>query len=138
MSENQSVGFNWVHARSECGLPRVFQILSEVIGSDVKAANALNRRGVKFQFTTEAAGKILAVRDRDFGGFNEIMVIVIELASGKITVSRRVPNKASDEPLFYAVPGLNEEGECLLEVDGKSLKLWQVSRKALDDLFFGF
>jgi hypothetical protein len=72
------------------------------------------------------------------GGFTETVVIVFELSASKITVIKTIPATLERTTLFSAVPYLTEEGECLLEVDGSFLKLWQVSRKALDDLVFGF
>ena len=106
--------------------------------SDVKTANALNRRGVKFKLNTEATGKIIVLRERDLGGFNESMAIVFELLPDKIAVTERRGPGFTEGALFCAAPGLNQEGECLLEIDGQPLKLWQVSRKALENLFFGF
>src|SRR5208282_17987 len=32
---------------------------------------------------------------------------------------------------------LNNQGECMLQVDGEELEQWQVRRMALEDLFFG-
>jgi hypothetical protein len=39
--------------------------------------------------------------------------------------------------LFSAKPYLNHEGECLLQIgETDPLHIWQVSRKALEPLFF--
>jgi len=38
--------------------------------------------------------------------------------------------------LFEAKASLGFEGRCRYEVEGQPLELWQVSRKALEDLFF--
>lgn len=35
-----------------------------------------------------------------------------------------------------ATPGLTDAGECLHQVDGQNLDLWQVRRKALENVFF--
>ena len=129
--------FNWVQARSECSVERVFQILAEVVDSDVKAANALNRRGVTFHVNRDARGKLIVARNRDLGGFSDVTIVVFELEPGRIVVTRKTAN-IDDKTLFSAAPSLNEQGQCLLEVAGDQLQLWQVSRRALEDLFFEF
>jgi hypothetical protein len=82
------VGFNWVKARSECSIERVFQLLAEVIDSDVQAANALKRSGVTFHVSRQAIGKIIVARDRDLEGMNEIHSVVFQWSSSKITARR--------------------------------------------------
>jgi hypothetical protein len=129
--------FNWVHARAHCSLEGVFHILHEIVDSDVKDVNALKRQGVTFRLNTDATRKIIVARDRDLGGVIESTGIVFELFPDKITIAHK-QGALIDKSLFSAVPSLNEDGECLMEVNGKSLKLWQVSRKALENLFFGF
>ena len=128
---------DWVKARAACSLKGVFQLLSEVVDSDVKAANALDRKDIKFTLNRGITGKLIVVRERDLGGFGESAGIVFELLPSKITIAGA---GLGDKPLHTMTPYLNEEGECLLEVEGRPqpLRLWQVSRIALDDLFFGF
>jgi predicted RNase H-like nuclease (RuvC/YqgF family) len=132
--------FNWVQSRAACSLESIFHALSEVIDSDIKSANALRRPGppTTFRMNTEATGKIIVVRTRDMAGFAETVAVVFELQANEIIVKQKLPATFQETSLFVAVPYLHEEGECLLEVGGKSLKLWQVSRKALEDLVFGF
>jgi hypothetical protein len=130
--------FNWVHARANCSLEGVFHILSEIVDSDVKQANALRRQGVKFSLNTEATSKIMVIRDRDLGGTKETTGVIFELLPDTISVTRKKHGALTEDSLFSAVPSLNEDGECLMEVKGKPLKLWQMSRKALENLFFGF
>jgi len=130
---------NWVKARAECSLEHVFQILAEVLDSDVKEANKLGRRGVEFKINAAAERKIVVSRTRDADGVDEIVSVVVELLPGKITATRKENVKDLVKPPFLtAIPGLNRDGECLLEIGGESLRLWQASRMALEDLFFGF
>jgi hypothetical protein len=42
-----------------------------------------------------------------------------------------------NSPMFKATVGLNDEGECVLDVDGEQRYPWQVRKMALEDLFFG-
>lgn len=119
---------DWVKARSACSSKRVFETLYEVVESDVKSANALNNLAAKFHVTHHHK-KIIVSREEEDG--DAVTNIVFELSPGAITVKQ-----GPDKPLFSARPRLSETGECLLEVDGTLYQLWQVSQKALEDLFF--
>jgi hypothetical protein len=103
----------------------------------VKAVNGLGRKGVLFHISSEASGKVIVTRDRDLGGVNDIKSVVLELAGHTITATAKT-GTGDGKQLFQADPNLNDEGECLLLVNGLSLRLWQVSRHALEDLFFKF
>jgi len=123
--------FNWVAARSQCSLKRVFETLAEIVDSDVKAANELPGR--KAQFHVNGGDKKLVVsRDKSVETATPVSTVVFELFPAEISVRH-----GRDTKLFSARPRLNDDGECMLEVDGQALRLWQVSRKALEDLFFG-
>ena len=133
-------GFDWVSTRSKCSLEQSFVLLSEIVDSDVKAANALKRRDVEFKINSEPTKKLVVIRDQDLGGMHGFINVVFELRADKITVFIRKGGEFLPVPMFSFVPSLNEEGECLYRIEGEEaqLKLWQVSRKALEDLFFGF
>lgn len=124
---------NWVQSRANCSLDKTFRVLREMIDNDVKAANGLKRSGVTFELN-EPKGKLMVIRERDLTSIKETACIVFELRSDKITVTER--SDGTPKELFSAVPCLNEEGECLLEVEGQALQLWQVRRRALENLFF--
>src|ERR1700722_6850572 len=134
------VPFNWVKERSLCSLECVFQIFGEVVDSDVKSSNALNREGVKFEIKTPAHNKLMVIRSHAVGHSAEMAGITFELLGDRISVQKRKRGSTEEIPLFSFAPSLNLDGECLVRVDGESemLKLWQVSMKALEDLFFAF
>lgn len=127
--------FDWVKARSSCSLKAVFEVLSQVIASDVKSANDLNRPGVSFALTNPAEDQLMVARSGDADGGTEPPAVLFELRANEIVAT--LPHRG--KTLFYAKPVLDGTGECLLEIEGDhELKHpWQVSRKALDDLFFG-
>lgn len=118
--------FNWVKARSECSLNRAFEILGEVVKTDVEIANGL-RRGAKFQVTYKHK-KIIVTREEND---DEVSSVVFELSPTAISA-----REGKREPMFSAKPRLSEMGDCLFEIDGQLYKLWQICQKALEDLFF--
>lgn len=127
---------DWVTALSKCSLLAVFQNLAEVLDHDVAKANTMGRSGCRFELTRPAPDRISVLRRRDLGGMEEIDAVVFLLAMESIQVVRRdMGGKGPD--LFSAKPTFRPAGECFLEVNGEDLRLWQVSRKALQDLFFG-
>jgi hypothetical protein len=125
--------FNWVTARQSCSLAQVFKTLEEVLDSDVKAAQGLGILGVEFKIITDATNKIVVGRSQNCGGLVTGNAVVFELTPTEI----RVKDSRTEQHLFSARPNLNIAGECLLEIDGQPYQFWQVSRKALEDLFFG-
>jgi hypothetical protein len=123
------MSFDWVNERAKCSLKRVFATLYEVVESDVKAANGLRIPDVSFHATMQSR-KIIVSRQND--DQDTIGNVVFELAANAIEV-----REGADKHLFSARPSLTEDGKCKLEVDDKPFELWQVNRKALEDLFFG-
>jgi hypothetical protein len=132
-------GFDWVKARWQCSLPQIFQVLTEMVQSDVNAVNLLHRNNVMFTFSTPGTEKVVVTRARDLTGSNEVVSVVFELSANQIT-AREATKMGPKPPFLTATPTLNENGECVFDVGehGPPLKLWQVSRKALENLFFGF
>jgi hypothetical protein len=115
---------DWVTERSKCGLKAAFDSLCEVVKSDIAKANKVSKVWNDFKLSQFADDRF-AVQGPD-------SAVIFEMNGSKIIV--RGPKNAWS---FPATPSMNPEGECLLIVDEKSLRFWQVSRKALEDLFFG-
>lgn len=128
---------DWVTKRYECSLETSFRKLKEVVSSDVKAAVALKRPGLKFSIdATAPADRIIVDRSAQvLLNSAEVSSVVFELVSDEIKVRAVNP----DRFLFSAKPRLSAAGECLFNVTGETelQHLWQVSQKGLDNLFFG-
>lgn len=73
-------------------------------------------------------------RNSTYGLLDQGM-IHFRIEEGEIVVSARSPRNQEDR--FTAKPHLSMAGECMFEVDGTPLRPWQVSRLALESLFFG-
>ena len=111
-----------------------------MVHSDVKSVNALGRHGVKFDMRTLTEDKFIVSRVRDLGGIPESASVVFELNRLFIDVRQN-----ADKVIFSARPIMNPDGECLLDTGDRDAMgeshlrtEWQVSRRALEDLFFGF
>ena len=129
--------FDWVTARVECSVGRMFVLLTERVESDVTLMQAhvdKARRRLTFNRVADARF-IVAVEQIDgnhvFGGRG----VMFKRTNSGIVVDMKVSNKP-DQVLFEAKAALSVEGKCHYEVAGQSLELWQVSRKALEDLLF--
>jgi hypothetical protein len=132
------ITFNWVQARSNCSIEQAFITLREVVDSDVKERNIqLNKRGddrVLISYPTDT--KFIVIRQWDAGGIPSSEGIVFERTPTGLVVE----DAQTQRPLFAALPALTPGGECKFTVEGKNsgepLEFWQVSRLALETLFF--
>jgi hypothetical protein len=137
MDEKVPETLDWVTKRSECSLQLIFDNLREVVKGDVEKANALNR--AQFQIHPLTGQKFSISRTRKVLGFLARVVVFFELTETEIVVTR-VAGEDDQQQMFSAIPEINQQGLCLLRINGEAglLRLWQVSKKALEDLFFGF
>jgi hypothetical protein len=126
--------FDWVKARSECSLRHVFLMLAEVIDSDVKAAQS-HIPGAKFKINKTSDDKFIVVKSWDASGVDQAESVAFEATKQGIAVK----DVRTGKRLFLAKPELTANGDCKLRSDDNpdALEMWQVSRKALEDLFFG-
>jgi hypothetical protein len=119
---------DWVRARAKCSLQAVFALLRESVDSDIKTFNEVQPADNPVVLNSQR-GKMIVARMGPTGiGEN----IVFELERSHITVRRGL-----EAVLFTAKPRLDDNGDCILDVNDQPLQLWQVSRKALEDFFFG-
>ena len=125
---------DWVRVRAECSLHQMFIALREVIDSDVKSIQARDQR-VQYKLMQPADGKLVVSRTRNDGGIISGESVVFELIGDQAV---RVKEGRTEQVLFSVKPTVTSTGECKFHVDGESLPLyaWQVSRKALESLFF--
>ena len=130
--ENVPAIFNWVKARARCNPKRVFDDLIGVMKSDIASAE---EDGV------DCAVECRPVCERMFEFKAQLpprgvhtTYILVELDKDIIVIYRdkRTPNQV----ILEAKPYLSDSGDCLLEIEDKSYRLWQVSRRVLEDLFF--
>lgn len=130
--------FDWVTARAECTIAGLFALLVSAIQRDVKRMEAIDKtQGVSRRFVVNATETDCRVM-RTPGGHQPMEAgVVASLASdGRVRVDAIQPNHER-RSMFTAAVHLQEDGQCRLAIDDAPLPVWQVSKRALEDLFFG-
>ena len=123
--------FKWVEARNKCNADLCFDLLVEQVESDVESINNLKARSNKAWTFTRQNGKVIVALSVD--GFHDSS-IVFTLSKEAIAVKLSVNSNYT--PLFEAIPHLLDDTRCKLEIDSIPVEIWQVSRRALEQLFF--
>lgn len=126
--------FDWVTARNECSIRKVFETLKLQVENDIKIRNESlqsdrqRRYGYSYGIAASAGG---------FTVFLEGVVGTRHTVIFSITQkgSIRVSNEEGDTAI-EAAPTVCDDGKCRLKIDGKERELWQVRKLALEDLFF--
>lgn len=124
--------FNWVKARHECSVLRMFERLRLRAAADVDERNSIraDRRelegsGLKFELQSNGS-RFVIFRDGKPRGS-----VTFTLAGSEISI------EGDNPPVhFVGAVTLNNQGQCRLRVGQEELEEWQVMKKALECLFF--
>jgi hypothetical protein len=121
--------FEWVKERAKCSAVEMFKKLELGARSDVDAVNSLRSPGDHIKFSVaEQGNRFSVIRESDLA--NKSAAVDFALNQSIIDISDGVLVH------FSALVTLNNDGECKLLVKDQELELWQVRRKALENLFF--
>jgi len=120
---------DWVDKRAACTIAAVFNQLCDGILADVEAFN-LAAKIDTFQANLLSSGTTMVV-----GNPTRIPRVVVRVG----IVDNRIEVQSDLEKSFWRVNiGLNDEGRCILRLEGGSeMEQWQFRKKALEGLFFG-
>ena len=119
--------FEWVKARAACSVEEMFKKLQLEIEQDVKTRNELRPEHPHYGFKTTAAKDSFAViRMGNNIGSNAAFFCYAD----------RIEVKRDEHPLFTAKVKLNDDGECVFEVNGEEKHSWHLRNMALSSLFF--
>ncbi len=137
--QHMSEGFDWVTSRFGCSLERVFKELELAAKSDVDTIRGLERDAAKetgssltHSFEAVSSGRRFSITRNDRGSG---VLKSVEFTLDPPVISVRSDYEGGSS--FSAAIRLNSDGRCLFVVDGAEMELWQVRRKALENLFFG-
>jgi len=117
--------FDWVRERDKCSLNGAFLTLREVVANNVKTINELhpeleiaieNMGAAKFVVRKKYAD-VAAIFDTDFD-------------------KHAVDVRPGPNVMFSAKPEICPDGECRMRVGDQLLRFWEVSKMALERLWF--
>lgn len=128
---------NWVSERAKCTVDLAFRALAEIIDRDVEEANSLSddiRKGYTFAIEHNGEGlqyRIQVRRNPPPNAFGfETKSVTFEKSERQIRIK-------GDWDSFVVLPKWDTEtATCKLQIDGSTLKPWEISRRALERLFF--
>ncbi len=138
---------NWVDGWSNCNLETAFNALAQVVERDVEQANRLPKTITnQFAFSfcrhyTDLPEQFVVTRkppDNAYGFFT--VSVIFEKTDHSIKIDYvRQPSDRRDEndPSLEVMPKWDMDSAiCTLEVDKKIMDAWQISQRALSELFF--
>lgn len=122
---------NWVDKRAACAIATVFNQLCNGITADVEAANSARQLSEidRFSAAMHSTGTVIFVGRPNRTPRARVIVGVVD--------DRIEVHQEWDGGNWNVTVGLNEEGRCILWLDGKEMEQWQFRKKALEELFFG-
>ena len=122
---------NWVEARQNCKIEKLFENLKEVVEKDVEQFNTDEQRATDWDF---------ASRDGEFWVRSPKLgqSIAFERESGFISIKSRNRNGLDGKVSLTVRARVIEDGSCKAFLDDEitPMELWQVSRRALENHFF--
>jgi hypothetical protein len=119
---------NWVEKRAACNIAEMFDKLCLEIQDDIIAINAVKYKEFYFKQDSLSDGSIVIGQPKR----TPRVTVMIGIVEQKIMVQ----DQATPDRWSVSV-GLNDEGRCVLKLEGGSeLETWQFRKKALDALFF--
>ena len=127
MNREVPVAFDWVAARAKCNVHTVFDELREVVQHDVEQARQLD---IPVDFRQPGRPTCFAVH-RENGGEKAVL---FERADDTINILNA--DTAGVSLRFSCRISLVSGHDCMLTVDDEPLRLWQISRLALEALLF--
>jgi hypothetical protein len=120
--------FEWVKARAACSVVQMFERLKLEIQQDIKDRNDLrpeNERYYGFKFVA-AKDSFAVVRQGNQISGNTAFFCYAD----------RIEIVRDEKPLFTAKVRLNDDGECVFDINGAEKHSWHLRNMALASLFF--
>lgn len=121
---------NWVRERFQCSVGKVFEQLKAEVREDVRTREELHAKTPEharyaFDFTsTETSFTVLL----DGHKLHKSVEFTLE----KNTIYAR----SNGADIWVATVGLDEEGHCILRINGKNCERWQARVLALEAILF--
>ena len=126
---------NWVAARAQCTTKGALSELLKRVREDVSQANLYPTvtRGRKFDVEEKSNGSFAVFAFRNDSGPRELGEITFFATMHKVAIRRDDPHNE----IMVTPRWCDEKDECEYFVGGDVFKLWQISKMALCEMFFG-
>jgi hypothetical protein len=122
---------DWVSARCECSLQKVFERIKTEVEADVQTRRNIQGKFSGVSFRTDDRGEVFIVRRVAVGEPALPLWVAFERREQAIAVTH--PQKGV---VVTAFPVLNDKGLCCLMIDAVEYEFWQFRKLALESLFF--
>ena len=120
--------FDWVKAREKCTTHELYERLFHRVDVDCKSYEKINPERINF-------GK---EQDRFWVSRKEKGIVIVFYRKEECITVTSKDAQENETTLFEVKPHLFDDVGCKFEIkNDKPLEAWQVSRRALEDLFFG-
>jgi hypothetical protein len=126
--EKKPDSFDWVSARVECSLVKIFEKLKLQIKDDIASRNATRSPNMQYHFSIVDSNKDFFTLVVEGNQIHES--IAFNLGEDKISVLGR------NGTILEGGVTLCNDGECRVEINGQEYDLWQVRKMALEEFFF--
>lgn len=123
----------WVEARAKWTVRDAFHVLCRVAADDTAAAQALGQRATTYRFEQQSNVRAAVIR-RDESALAVETAIVFVVFGGEVVISRT--NGSDTAELFRCRPIIHRTGEPMLTIRSDAMYPWEISRRALEPLFF--
>lgn len=125
---------DWVSARQECTAKRLFEELAHVVQQNTDTRTSVSTPYRKFEFRADGPDFFCVYRQSS----NPVSVdgVAFRLETGEISVYG-IEATGARTPYFRVRPKLVHERDCMYEISGDYFLAWEISKKALEGLFFG-
>ena len=124
---DETNNLDWVTARANCSLTKVFKELEIGVRGDIDIRNHLND-GAQFEVVNVPPHEFTIIRKTE--GRLPRSVVTFSIAGDGINFT------GEGCSAFRATLILNSRGQCRLNVEDQELTQWQVRMRALETLFF--
>ncbi len=122
--------FDWVTARFDCSLTKMWIRLKVGVTTDVNIRNGLRKEGAGYKFEIEENGQSFLIY-REAGDFQSPPSVEFKLTAKGIEISSE-----SSQFNILATVTLDREGQCKFSVSGQEWEEWHLRKFALEKLFF--
>ena len=124
---------NWVEARWNCSLSKIFLRLQSDVKADVDTVNKLLQQQAATESGTGRPRREFEFHSSTSDHFSVIRSEALRQPRSVEFSLKQVGISIEGDASVEAVPALNSEGRCLLAIGEREYELWQVRQLALEN-----